>query len=141
MKKTVVRRVARAAEPMIGSTAGAGVDVSGLYIDMLCERFKDRGIRTAGAEGAERAELYRQLENRTSHRRVSAEDSKYKSLNINGKSYMSSDDFAAYYKDLRDYKMPRFYSRAESEYEAAKAQAEKNVQESGNPPKKLYGLL
>ena len=57
MKKTVVRRVARAAEPMIGNSAGAGVDVSGLYIDMLCERFKDRGIRTVGGTKKKSAAL------------------------------------------------------------------------------------
>ena len=53
MKKTVVRRVVRAAEPIIGNTAGAGVDVSNLYIDMLCERFKDRGIKTSVQSEAE----------------------------------------------------------------------------------------
>jgi len=120
--------------------ASGSVDVCSLYIDMLCEKFKDRGIRTAGASVDGNGELYRQLEKKGA-RGVNATDSKYKSLNINGRSFMTSDDFAAYYKDLRDYKMPRFYSRAESEYEAAKALAEKNVQESGNSPKKLYGLL
>jgi len=140
MKKGMVKAYA-AMQTAAGSPSKGGVDTCGLYIDMLCEKFKDRGIRTNGAENGERGELYRKLEDRTSRQHISAQDSKYKSLNINGRSYMSSDDFAAYYKDLRDYKMPRFYSRAESEYEAAKAQAEKNVQESGNPPKKLYGLL
>ena len=52
---------------------------------------------------------------------------------------MSSDDFAAYYKDLRGYKMPHFYSRAEKEYEEAEADAKK-VQESGKPPKKALWL-
>ena len=51
---------------------------------------------------------------------------------------MSSDDFAAYYKDLRGYKMPHFYSRAEMEYE--KAEADANVQGSGKPPKKALWL-
>ena len=138
MKKGMVKAYA-AAETRVGGQAANGVDVSSLYIDMLCERFKDRGIKTCGASAEAHAELYRRIESRKS--RVNAADPKYKSLNINGRSYMTSDDFAAYYKDLRDYKMPRFYSRAESEYEEAKALAEKKVQESGNSPKKLYGLL
>lgn len=136
-KRNVVKTCAMAAS---NTTVTRDADVCNLYIEMLCERFKDRGIRTAGAN-AENAELYRKLESRAAEERVNASDAKYKSMSINGKPLMSSEDFAAYYKDLRDYKMPRFYSRAESEYEAARALAEKNVQESGNPPKKLYGLL
>ncbi len=135
MKKRTVRALSANAAA-VGNTAGVGVDMSGLYIDMLCERFKDRGIRTVGG-ASQNGELYRRM---SSGARVSANDSKYKTMNINGRSLMSSDDFAAYYKDLRDYKMPRFYSRAESEYETAKALAEKKVQESGNSPKKMYGL-
>lgn len=138
MKKTVVRRVARAAEPMIGSTAGAGVDVSGLYIDMLCERFKDRGIRTVGGTGKKSAalsgmpDLFAQT--------VSASDPKYRTMTVNGRSCMSSDDFAAYYKDLRGYKMPKFFSRDEREYKEAELLAKKNVQESGKTPKKALWL-
>lgn len=139
MKKSMVRTCAATAT-VNSSTAVNKADMCSIYIDMLCEKFKDRGIRTKGAS-AENADLYRKLDVEGAEGRVNASDSKYKSLNINGRPMMSSDDFAAYYKDLRDYKMPRFYSRAESEYETAKALAEKKVQESGNPPKKLYGLL
>ncbi len=135
MKKGMVKACAAPAVAAGNANAG-GADMSVLYIDMLCERFKDRGIRTVG--GANK-ELYQKLGGRGV--RVNAADSRYKSLNINGKSLMTSDDFAAYYRDLRDYKMPHSYSRAESEYEAAKALAEKKVQESGDSPKKLYGLL
>jgi hypothetical protein len=137
-KRNVVKTCAQSATS--GATATVGADVCNIYIDMLCEKFKDRGIRTAGAS-AENAELYRKMEFDSVDVRVNAKDAKYKSLSINGRSMMSSDDFATYYKDLRDYKMPRFYSRAESEYEEAKALADKRVQESGNSPKKLYGLL
>lgn len=136
--RNVVKTCAQSATT--GATATVGVDVCNLYIDMLCEKFKDRGIRTAGAS-AQNAELYRKLETEGAQGRINASDAKYKNMNINGRPVMSSEDFATYYKDLRDYKMPRFYSRAESEYEEAKALAEKRVQESGNSPKKLYGLL
>ena len=140
MKRKSMVRTCAATATVNNGTAVNKADMCSIYIEMLCEKFKDRGIRTVGAS-AENAELYRKLDIDGSEDRVNASDSKYKSLNINGRPMMSSDDFAAYYKDLRDYKMPRFYSRAESEYETAKALAEKKVQESGNPPKKLYGLL
>ena len=135
MKKRVTVKACAATQAATESISVKGADMSSLYIDMLCEKFKDRGIRTSGASAAN-AERYRKMTGAQEK-----DNSSYKSMNINGRSYMSSDDFAAYYRDLRDYKMPRFYSRAESEYEAARAQAERNVQESGNPPKKLYGLL
>ena len=61
MKKTQARIVAASAEPMAGSPSypHGGIDVSALYIDMLCERFRDRGIRTGAVEPARRAELER----------------------------------------------------------------------------------
>ncbi len=144
MKKTGVRVASGAPSLAVGSPAvRGGVDVAALYIDMLCEHFKDRGIKM-GIKGAESvsggraksrfADLY---PNRIG---VSASDSKYNTQNINGKACMSSEDFANYYRDLRDYKMPRFYSRAESEYEEADARAEANVQESGKSPKKAIWL-
>ena len=138
MKKTVVRRVARAAEPMIGNTAGVGVDVSSLYIDMLCERFKNRGIRRV-SDGATKKSVSRSLMPELFEEEVSANDPKYRTMKYDGKALMSSDDFAAYYKDLRGYKMPNFFSRDEREYKEAELLA-KNVQESGKSPKKALWL-
>ena len=48
MKKAQTRVIAAMAEPMVGSPtrANGGIDVSALYIDMLCEKFRSRGIRT-----------------------------------------------------------------------------------------------
>ena len=136
MKKTRVRIVAASAEPIVGSSSVVGADVSSLYIDMLCERFKNRGIRTVGAD----------LSKKNASKglvgfgdTVSAYDGKYRTMKIDGKSYMSSDDFAAYYKDLRGYKMPKFYSRDEREYKEAELLANE-VQESGKLPKKALWL-
>ena len=136
MKKTGARVATAMAEPMTGCYGG--IDIGALYIDMLCDKFKNRGIKT-GLSAERTAEIKRdakflgiELES------VSAKDEKYRTMKIDGKAYMSSDDFAAYYKDLRGYKMPHFYSRAEMEYEAA--EADKNVQESGKPPKKALWL-
>ena len=137
MKKTSTRVVAAPPETVSG-TAG-GIDIGALYVDMLCERFKNRGIKSGLSElkSAEIRKNARMLG--ISVDSVSAEDAKYKSLNVDGQMYMSSDDFAAYYKDLRGYKLPHFYSRAEKEYEDAEADA-KNVQDSGKPPKKAVWL-
>jgi hypothetical protein len=141
MNKTKARVVAAPPEVACGSPAASvsGIDVSALYIDMLCERFKNRGIKT-GLSEAKSAEIRKNavlLGIRVDE--VSASDEKYRTLKIDGKSYMSSDDFAAYYKDLRGYKLPKFYTRAENEYEAAEAVAGE-VQETGKPPKKAVWL-
>ena len=137
MKKTSTRVVAAPPE-MISGTAG-GIDIGALYVDMLCERFKNRGIKS-GLSELKSAEIRKNAKMLgLSVDSVSAEDAKYKSLNVDGKMYMSSDDFAAYYKDLRGYRLPNFYSRAEKEYEEAEAGA-KNVQDSGKPPKKAIWL-
>lgn len=141
MKKVRARVAAAVVEPGVGSPTGmyGGIDISTLYIDMLCEKFKNRGIKS-GLSEAKSAEIRRNAEMLGLEiDGVSAYDEKYRTMKIGGKSYMSSDDFAAYYKDLRGYKMPHFYSRAEKEYEEAMAGA-KNVQESGKPPKKALWL-
>ena len=146
MKKTEARVSSRSASIAIGSPSRQGADVAALYIDMLCERFKDRGIKTSVQSDADAQKskdsarsrlisLYPQMAG------VSADDAKYKSMNVGGRYCMSSEDFANYYRDLRDYKMPRFYSRAEKEYEEAQVACKaENVQESGNPPKKAVWL-
>ncbi len=146
MKKREASKLA-ASTVMTGSPSAltGGVDIGALYIDMLCERFKDRGIRMGALRDGDTAKrdsiARRQRGLRLSNGSVSAYDVKYNSLNINGRPCMSSDDFANYYKDLRDYKMPRFYSRAEKEYEEAEAAAKAEVvQESGKPPKKAVWL-
>ncbi len=147
MKKNTSRCFEKAATVAAGSpqTHGAA-DVVTLYIDMLCERFKDRGIKTSVQSEAEERDgrdsaRSRLLKLYPSMAGVSAEDKKYNSINVGGRPCMSSEDFANYYRDLRDYKMPRFYSRAEKEYEEAEAaKVAEGVQETGKPPKKAVWL-
>ena len=146
MKKIGARTFDKAAGVAVGSASRSGADVASLYIDMLCERFKDRGIRSsvrseADAQKKKNSARSRLVSLYPNMAGVSADDAKYKSMNVDGRQCMSCEDFANYYKDLRDYKMPRFYSRAETEYEEADAayKAEK-VQESGKPPKKAVWL-
>ncbi len=141
MKKTGARVSAATAEPMTGSPSVAlgGIDIGTLYIDMLCEKFKNRGIKT-GLSAEKSAEIRKNAEKLGIRLEdVSAMDEKYRTLKVDGKTYMSSEDFAAYYKDLRGYKLPSFAARAENEYKEAEAAA-KNVQESGKPPKKALWL-
>ncbi len=147
MKKTGVRASERSSAVALGSPSRqGGIDIAALYIDMLCERFKDRGVKRSVQSGAEvqrnsDSTKYRFLDLYPDRAGVSASDKKYNTQNINGRACMSSDDFANYYRDLRDYKMPRFYSRAESEYDAVNAEASAaGVQESGKPPKKADRL-
>ena len=146
MKKIKDAASLRSAAVAVGSPSRNGVDVVSLYIDMLCERFKDRGIKTSvqnDAEGRTQKDSARQrlLSMYPSREGVCATDAKYNTMNFNGRACMSSDDFANYYRDLRDYKMPRFYSRAEREYEEADAKAKaERVQESGKPSKKALWL-
>lgn len=146
MKKKEARTFAAVADIASGSPSvtHAGTDVSALYIDMLCEKFRNRGIRFGmqnDAEEQRKKDVARRRALGIEKESVSADDKKYKSLFIDGRSYMSSDDFANYYKDLRDYKLPHFYSRAETEYEEAEAKAvAERVQESGKPPKKAVWL-
>ncbi len=147
MKKNTSRSFDKAATVACGSpqTSGAA-DVVTLYIDMLCERFKDRGIKTSVQSSAEEYSGRDSARSRLvslypSMAGVSAKDEKYNSINVGGRACMSSEDFANYYRDLRDYKMPRFYSRAEKEYEEAEAaKVAEGVQETGNPPKKAVWL-
>ena len=141
MKKT--RVVASATEISVGSPsrANTGVDVSRLYLDILCEKFNNRGIKTGVMLDAERRREKEKILGAMSNSKnapqiVSAYDDKYKKKDISGKTYMSCDGFAAYYKDLRGYKTPSFNTRAENEYREAAA----DVQDSGKPPKKAKWL-
>ena len=141
MKKT--RVVASATEISVGSPskANTGVDVSRLYLDILCEKFNNRGIKTGVMLDAERRREKEKIlgamsNNKNTPQIVSAYDEKYKKKDISGKTYMSCDGFAAYYKDLRGYKTPSFNTRAEYEYMEAAA----DVQDSGKPPKKAKWL-
>ena len=138
MNKSKARIVARAAEPMIGSSSLSGVDVSGLYIDMLCEKFRDRGIRRVDDDARKKKSSRSYVAKGILGDVISPYDPKYRNLKVDGKSCMSSEDFAAYYKDLRGYKLPKYYSRDQREYGECGDVA--NVQESGKSPKKALWL-
>ncbi|MBQ7357636.1 MAG: hypothetical protein IJW65_02750 [Clostridia bacterium] len=99
------------------------------YIDLLCARFRNRGI----AEKAQAdAESDRRREKKLSKRYASGTDvspksRKYKTGVHEGKPYTSSDDFARYYSDLRGNKRPDAKPRDEEEYKKAIAELKKET--------------
>lgn len=111
------------------------------YIEMLCERYRDRGIAThvrADAALQERNEaLTRAMAPGAYIReeRVSGgKKNKYRNGVYNGDRYMTADDFVAYYKAQRGYKKPDY--REETNAEAVGG-AERAVVKS---PKKAVWL-
>lgn len=126
----------------------SNVDTSAIYIEMLCDKFKNRGIsgkvRSDAKKQEQRAADIRKLSPRVydiKYGGVSAYDNKYRTGTYNGQNYMSSEDFAAYYKDLRRYKMPHYYSRPSFEYDKADIEAQRQAQEeAGTLPKKALWL-
>ena len=100
-------------------------NTDGRYIEMLCERYRDRGIAghvRADAAMQEKNEalthamapgayvLAEKLEREVSTGRKSKMTgrSKYRSGVSNGKSYMTVSDFDRYYHDQRGYKLPQY---------------------------------
>src|SRR4051794_40196814 len=78
-------------------------DTCSLYIEMMCDRFRNRGI-------AEKVQSDAEQSRRSSERnrkkyppdvRGGRISEKYRTGSYNGKAYMSSDDFVRYYKDTR----------------------------------------
>ncbi len=141
MKDRQERIVAATAEPVAGSPSvnRGGINISDLYMDMLCERYRNRGIKTGATDPARRAKIEKQAGSLgLSMVEDQERQAQYRTLQVDGRSYMSHDDFAAYYRESRGFKLPAFYSRAEDE--RGSAGAGKNVQESGKPPKKAKWL-
>ena len=72
---------------------------------------------------------------------VPADDKRYRNGNFQGMSYMTSDDFAHYYKDRRDFNTSYAYHRSQSEYdEIEKQDKEKKAKENSVSPKKALWL-
>ena len=119
---------------------------SELYINMLCDRYKHRGITTKVQTDADSINKNDQSATKTAQINgraieVSAADEKYKNGNFRGVSYMTSDDFAKYYKDRRDFNTSRAFRRSQNEYdEIAKNDAEKKAKENEISPKKALWL-
>ncbi len=97
------------------------------YMEMFCERYRDRGI--AGRVHADAAELDRKValgRAAAPGAYVDAEElagqeklDVYRSGVSDGRRYMTADDFARYYHDQRGYKFPQY--RAATDEERIKA--------------------
>ena len=98
------------------------------YIDMFCERYRDRGIA-----GRVHADAARQEKKEALTRAIApgayigadelaAKEKKldtYRTGSSDGKRYMTVDDFARYYHDQRGYKNPRYRTATDEERIAA----------------------
>ena len=148
MSKVLVNNVADA-RGQINVARAIGSDICDVYINMLCERYKNRGVTTrvkcdADAQSSRHKIAVCNAPGAYSidYMRVSPFDAKYRTGSYKGKSYMSSEDFALYYRDLRDYRTPRQASRAEEEYaEIQQRSIEKKKEiEAGTRSKKAKWL-
>ncbi len=98
------------------------------YIDMFCERYRDRGIA-----GRVHADAARQEKKEALTRAIApgayigadelaAKEQKldaYRTGSSDGKRYMTVDDFARYYHDQRGYKFPQYRAATDEERVAA----------------------
>ena len=120
------------------------------YIDMFCERYRDRGIagrmHTDAAKQQKKEALSRAI---TPGAYVGAEElagdaelDAYRSGMCEGKRYMTADDFARYYHDQRGYKFPQYRTATDEERIAAvQARAAANPREVRlEKPKKAWRL-
>ena len=101
---------------------------SARYIDMFCERYRDRGIA-----GRVHADAARQEKKEALTRAIApgayigadelaAKEKKldtYRTGSSDGKRYMTVDDFARYYHDQRGYKYPQYRAATDEERIAA----------------------
>ena len=123
-------------------------DTDTRYIEMFCERYRDRGIA-----GRVHAAAARQEKKEALHRAkkpgayVKAETlagkerlDTYRTGVSNGKRYMTVDDFDRYYHDQRDYKFPQ-YRATTDEQRIAAVRAVSTTQETRLEQPKKAGWL
>lgn len=118
-----------------------GKDSCAYYVGLLCERYKERGISARMRVDAAKQERSESLSRAMKPGEyVNAEIvsggvvNKYKSGEYEGKRYMTSEDFVAYFNDQRRYKSPKYENIPAAERNSA------SLAESGTPPKKAGWL-
>lgn len=103
-------------------------DSEARYIDMFCERYRDRGIAGRVHADAARQEKKEALTRATTPGayigadELAAKEQKldaYRTGSSDGKRYMTVDDFARYYHDQRGYKFPQYRTATDEERIAA----------------------
>ena len=103
-------------------------DSDSRYIDMFCERYRDRGIAGRVHADAARQEKKEALTRAKAPGayigadELAAREKKldsYRTGSSDGKRYMTVDDFARYYHDQRGYKFPQYRAATDEERIAA----------------------
>ena len=120
-------------------------EASEMYINMLCDRYKNRGVTTKihkDAHAQAQKEAAKTQKPYVPHEvDPSRDDGGYQSGSHNGVSYMTSDDFAKYYRERREFNTSNSKMRAQSEYdEIQKKDKENKEKESSISPKKAQWL-
>lgn len=120
-------------------------DQSELYINLLCDRYKHRGVTTkvkfdADVQANQQKKISAERYNTRKIDEPQAEKN-YRSGEFGGVSYMTSDDFAKYYKEKREFNTPGGMQRTKSQCEETEKQdKEKNAQANSISPKKAKWL-
>lgn len=126
-----------------------GFEICDVYINMLCERYKNRGVTSRVRHDAQKQSERQRINISNApaaygieYMKVSPYDAKFRTGEYKGQAYMSSDDFANYYRALRDYKTPRQASRTEEEYASIEQKAiqKQKETEAGTRSKKAKWL-
>lgn len=104
-------------------------DTCSFYIEMMCDRFRNRGIAEKAKNDMEesRRSFERSRKKYPPDVRGGQISEKYRTGSYNGRSYMSSDDFVRYYKDTRSLSA-KVRSRDEEEYKKALDASQKEAQ-------------
>ena len=120
-------------------------ETSEIYINLLCDRYKNRGVSTKVSTDA-RNSIPSESEKSAKPRNIPGVDipeneESYQSGSYHGVSYMTSDDFLKFYKERREFNAPRSRSRDQAEYdEIEKKDKEKKAEENSISPKKAKWL-
>ena len=122
----------------------------GQYIEMFCNRYRDRGIagriHTDAAKQEKKEALSRAITPGSyvgTEKLVGKEQlDTYRTGVSDGKRYMTAEDFARYYHDQRGYKYPQYRSVTDAERIAAvqAVAAAKAPETRSEPPKKAVWL-
>lgn len=133
----------------ISKNISDGKDLCKAYIELLCERYKNRGVTSRIKHDATLQEekhsacvLNLPFVYRNEKMHVSPYDSRFRTGKYKGATYMTSDDFANYYRELRDYRTPRNTSRTDEEYAEIERRAEEKQKliDAGTRSKKAKWL-
>lgn len=120
-------------------------ETSEIYINLLCDRYKNRGVSTKVQADA-KAQTKNDAEKTVKPQGVPGVDmpedgENYQSGSYMGVSYMTSDDFAKYYKERREFNAPHPPMRDKAEYdEIEKKDKEKRAEANSVSPKKAKWL-